>query len=142
VSNNSCTILLVEDDSNDVLLLQRAFRRAEIDHELHVVNDGEQAMCYLGGVGDFGDRDKHPLPALMLLDLKMPRRTGLEVLAWLRDQPDASLKKLPVIVLTSSRQSEDIDRAYELGANSYMAKPTGNFDGLAQMVKNATQHCH
>lgn len=129
------TILLVEDDSNDVLLLQRAFRRAGLTHALQVVSDGDQAVAYLGGDGQFADRTKHPLPALILLDLKLPRRSGLEVLEWLRNQPP-EIKSLPVIVLTSSRLSEDVDRAYGLGANSYMAKPSGNYDGLAEMVKN------
>jgi CheY-like chemotaxis protein len=133
--NINQTILLVEDDSNDVLLLQRAFRRAGLTHALQVVSDGDQAVSYLGGEGDYSDRAKHPLPALILLDLKLPRRSGLEVLEWLRGQP-AEIKGLPVIVLTSSRLSEDVDRAYGLGANSYMAKPSGNYDGLAEMVKN------
>jgi CheY-like chemotaxis protein len=133
--NTNQVILLVEDDSNDVLLLQRAFRRAGLNHALQVVSDGDQAVSYLAGDGDYSDRTKHPLPALILLDLKLPRRSGLEVLEWLRGQP-AEIKALPVIVLTSSRLSEDVDRAYGLGANSYMAKPSGNYDGLAEMVKN------
>ena len=132
------TILLVEDDSNDVLLLQRAFRRAGLTHALQVVSDGDQAVAYLGGQGQFNDRGKHPLPSLVLLDLKLPRRSGLEVLGWIRDQKP-EVKNLPVIVLTSSRLSEDVDRAYSLGANSYMAKPSGNYDGLAEMVKNLEQ---
>ena len=129
------TILLVEDDSNDVLLLQRAFRRAGLTQSLQVVSDGDQAVCYLSGDGEYSDRARHPMPALILLDLKLPRRSGLEVLEWLRAQPP-QIKNLPVIVLTSSRLSEDVDRAYGLGANSYMAKPSGNYDGLAEMVKN------
>jgi CheY-like chemotaxis protein len=132
------TILLVEDDSNDVLLLQRAFRRAGLTHALQVVTDGDQAVAYLTGQGQYNDRTAHPIPSLILLDLKLPRRSGLEVLAWLRGE-SSDVKKLPVIVLTSSRLSEDVDRAYALGANSYMAKPSGNYDGLAEMVKNLEQ---
>jgi CheY-like chemotaxis protein len=135
VNNAQQTILLVEDDSNDVLLLQRAFRRAGLNHALQVVSDGDQAVEYLSGEGKYSDRDTHPLPALILLDLKLPRRSGLEVLQWLRTQP-VLVRSVPVIVLTSSRLSEDVDRAYSLGANSYMAKPSGNYDGLAEMVKN------
>ena len=131
------TVLHVEDDPNDVLLLQRAFRRAGLTHALQVVTDGDQAVAYLTGQGQYTDRSAHPLPSLILLDLKLPRRSGLEVLAWLRSDPE--VKKLPVIVLTSSRLSEDVDRAYALGANSYMAKPSGNYDGLAEMVKNLEQ---
>ena len=129
------TILLVEDDDNDVLLLQRAFRKAGLTHALQTVSDGEQAIAYLSGQPPFNDRAKYPFPMLMLTDLKMPRKTGLEVLAWLRQQP-SELKNLPVIVLTSSRLTDDVDQAYDLGATSYMAKPSGDFDGLAQMVKS------
>jgi CheY-like chemotaxis protein len=128
-------ILLVEDDSNDALLLQRALRRAQIDYPVQVVTDGDQAICYLSGKAPFADRAQHPLPALVLLDLKLPRKPGLEVLAWIRNQRQ-EIKEIPVIVLTSSRHTVDIDQAYALGANSYMAKPEGNFDGLAEMVKH------
>ena len=134
MNNHKRTILLVEDDSNDVLLLQRAFRRANLDHSLQVVSDGDQAVLYFTGQGGYADRERYPLPSLVLLDLQLPRMSGLEVLAWLRNQTGV-LKNLPVIVLTSSRLSDDVDRAYALGANSYMAKPSGNYDGLAEMVK-------
>ena len=126
-------ILLAEDDPNDVLLIQRAFQRTHLANPVQVVRDGEEALAYLSGQGAFADRELHPLPVLMLMDLKMPRKTGLEVLAWLRQQP--GLKRLPVIVLTSSNQSPDINRAYELGANSYLVKPAG-FDSLLELVKN------
>jgi CheY-like chemotaxis protein len=126
-------ILLAEDDPNDVLLIQRAFQRTHLANPVQVVRDGEEALAYLSGQGAFADRERHPLPVLMLMDLKMPRKTGLEVLAWLRQQP--GLKRLPVIVLTSSNQSPDINRAYELGANSYLVKPAG-FDSLLELVKN------
>ena len=132
---NPPTILLIEDDSNDMLLLQRAFRRAGISHPLQIVSDGDQAVSYLRGDQQFADRAVHPLPSLILLDLKLPRRSGLEVLQWLRQEASEDVKKIPVIVLTSSRLSEDVDQAYSLGANSYMAKPSGNYDGLAEMVK-------
>ena len=126
-------ILLAEDDPNDVLLIQRAFQRTHLANPVQVVRDGEEALAYLSGQGAFADRELHPLPVLMLMDLKMPRKTGLEVLAWLRQQP--GLKRLPVIALTSSNQSPDINRAYELGANSYLVKPAG-FDSLLELVKN------
>ena len=128
-------ILLVEDDSNDALLLQRAFRRAQLTNSLHVVKDGEEAIAYLTGDASYRERERFPLPSLILLDLKLPGKSGLEILAWIRKQP-APLAELPVIILTSSRQTADIDQAYKLGAHSYMAKPEGNFDGLAEMVKN------
>ncbi len=125
-------ILLAEDDSNDVLLIRRAFRKANIANPLHVVRDGEQAVAYLCGQAPYADRERHPLPVLLLLDLKLPRKSGLEVLEWLRQQP--GLKRLPVVMLTASRESADVNRAYDLGANSYLVKPV-DFDPLLEMVK-------
>jgi CheY-like chemotaxis protein len=126
-------VLLVEDEPNDVFLIERAFGKCDGFNSLHAVNDGEQAVAYLAGAREFSDRQKFPIPSLILLDLKLPRRTGLEVLAWLRGRSD-NLKRLPVIVLTSSKQSSDINKAYELGANSYLVKPVA-FDGLLELVK-------
>lgn len=126
------TILMVEDDPNDILLTQRAFMQASLVNPLRIVRDGEEAINYLGGRDVYADRSKYPLPSLILLDLKLPKRNGLEVLEFLRAQP--SLKQTPVIVLTSSQESVDIQRAYALGANSYLLKPVG-FDGLLDMVK-------
>jgi len=126
-------ILLAEDDPNDVLLIQRAFQRNHVANSVQVVRDGDEAVAYLSGQAPFADRERHPLPVLMLMDLKMPRISGLEVLEWVRQQP--GLKRLPIIVLTSSSQSPDINRAYELGANSYLVKPSG-FDSLLDLVKN------
>ena len=126
-------ILLAEDDANDVLLIQRAFQRNLVANPVQVVRDGDEAVAYLSGQAPFADRERHPLPVLMLMDLKMPRKSGLEVLEWVRQQP--GLKRLPIIVLTSSNQSPDINRAYELGANSYLVKPAG-FDSLLDLVKN------
>jgi len=126
------TLLLVEDDPNDIVLIQRTFAKASLVNPLRIVRDGEEAIHYLGGTQDYSDRTKYPLPSLVLLDLKLPRKSGLEVLDWIRQQPP--LKNLPVIVLTSSKESRDINRAYELGANSYLVKPVG-FEGLLEMVK-------
>lgn len=126
-------ILLVEDDENDVMLLQRAFRRAAIVNPLQVVRHGDDAVAYLEGTGEFADRQLHPLPVLMLLDLKLPRRTGLEVLQWVKER--AGVKKIPIIVLTSSKNDEDVNRAYELGANSYVVKPV-SFETLLELVKS------
>jgi CheY-like chemotaxis protein len=126
-------ILLVEDDENDVMLLQRAFRRAAIVNPLQVVRHGDDAVAYLEGTGEFADRRLHPLPVLMLLDLKLPRRTGLEVLQWVKER--SGVKKIPIIVLTSSKNDEDVNRAYELGANSYVVKPV-SFETLLELVKS------
>lgn len=127
------TILLVEDNSDNVLLIQRAFRKANIPHLLQVVGDGDSAIFYLSGTDSYADRERYPLPMLMLLDLKIPGKSGHEVLIWLRQQP--TLKRLPVVILTSSRETTDIDRAYDLGANSYLVKPVG-FDNLLDMMKS------
>ncbi len=126
-------VLLADDDPNDVFLLQRAFQKTNIANPLRVVRDGEEAMAYLGGQDQYADRQLHPLPVLLLLDLKMPRKSGFEVLRWLRQQ--SGLKRLPVVVLTSSNQNPDINKAFDLGANSYIVKP-GGFDSLVEMVKN------
>ena len=125
-------MLLVEDDPNDILLIQRAFAKACLVNPLKVVRDGEEALNYLAGSGDFADRGRFPLPSLIHLDLKLPRKSGLEILQWLRQQP--SLKHIPVIVLTSSKESSDVSRAYDLGANSYLLKPHSSHE-LSDLVK-------
>ncbi len=130
-------ILLVEDDPNDVFLIQRAFRKANLVKPIQVVQDGEAAVQYLSGHSYYGDRDRYPMPTLILLDLKLPRRSGLEVLEWLRQQPQ--LKRLLVVVLTSSKENSDLNRAYDLGVNSYLVKPV-SFDGLLEMVKSLNQY--
>ena len=125
-------ILLVDDDENDVLLLQRAFKKAGLHDWLRVATAGQEAIDYLGGQGQYSDRDRFPLPFLMLLDLKMPGTDGFEVLRWARCEPD--LKRLLIVVLTSSNLQTDVDRAYELGANSYLVKPV-EFDEMVNMVQ-------
>ncbi len=131
------TILLVEDDPNDVLLMQRAFEKAKLTNPVQVAERGEMAVAYLAGETPYDDRERFPLPALMLLDLKLPRMSGFEVLVWLRQQP--VLKRLPVVVLTSSKESKDINRAYELGANSHLVKPV-SFDDLVDTVKTLNHY--
>ena len=130
--NNQTTILLAEDDQNDVMLIKRSFSKARIINPITCVDNGEQAIAYLKGEGAYADRQQYPLPFMLLLDLKLPRLSGHEVLKWLRQQP--VLKRLPVVVLTSSRQPEDINRAYELGANSYLVKPVV-FEEFATLMR-------
>lgn len=130
-------ILLVEDEENDILLIQRAFRKAKLSNPVHIVRDGEQAIAYLRGDGAYADRLESPLPTMILLDLKLPRASGHEVLKWLRTQ--AALRRIPVVVLTSSRESTDVNRAYDLGANSYLVKPV-QFDALIEMLKNVDMY--
>lgn len=126
------TILLVEDNPKDVFLVQRAFRKADIVTSLQVASDGDAAVQYLAGEGPYNDRVHYPLPAFVLLDLKLPKRSGAEVLYWIRQQP--GLKRLPVVVLTSSREYVDVNRIYDLGVNAYIAKPS-NFDQLVDILK-------
>jgi len=130
------TILLAEDDPNDVILFQRAMERASLSADsLTVVRDGEKAISYLSGQGVYADRDLYPLPALLLLDLKMPRKSGLEVLSWLRKQPQ--LRYLIVVFFTSSNSSEDVRLAYDAGANSYLVKPV-DFTEMVEMIRKVT----
>ncbi|MEC4813589.1 MAG: response regulator [Scytonema sp. PMC 1069.18] len=128
---NEYSILLVEDDSNDILFVQRAFRQINATNPIRIVKDGDAAVHYLAGEGEYADRDRYPLPALILLDLKLPRRSGIEILEWLRQQP--GIKRIPVVVLTSSQESLDIDLSYDLGVNSYLVKPV-KFEMLAKMI--------
>ncbi len=121
--NQSSIILLVEDNPDDAELIKYAFEKAGIQNPLDIVTDGDAAADYIGRTGAYADRADHPLPELILLDLKLPRRSGLEVLSFIREQKPT--KHIPVVVLTSSGQGEDIRRSYELGANSYLVKPIG-----------------
>lgn len=118
---NSQTILLVEDNEDDAFFMKRALKEAEIVNGLQLVEDGQQAVDYLAGKGEYADRRKHPLPMVVFLDLKLPHKSGHEVLQWIREQPQFA--KLIVIVLTSSNEPVDLNRSYQLGANSFVVKP-------------------
>lgn len=118
-------ILLVEDDSDDVELMQLAFKKGRISHKLDVAADGGAAITYLESEA------KHP-PCLILLDQNMPRVRGVEVLAWVRKNPATS--HIPVLMLSSSRLKEEVHEAYRLGANGYFIKPAG-LDALVEMVQ-------
>jgi CheY-like chemotaxis protein len=124
--------LLVEDSQNDVFLMQQAFKKAGLPNPIRVVSDGQEAISYLKGEGRYSDRAQYPLPMAVLLDLKMARMNGFEVLEWVRKQPN--LKRVVVIILTASNRSSDADRAYDLGANFYLTKP-GKFEDLVEMTK-------
>jgi CheY-like chemotaxis protein len=125
-------VVVVEDDGNDVVLLERAFRKSNLLNPLVFLPDGEVARDYLAGHGEYADREAHPMPVLMLLDLKLPRLSGLELLEWMRERP--ALRTLPVVILTSSREGRDLERAYALGANSYLVKPVA-FEALLELVR-------
>jgi CheY-like chemotaxis protein len=119
--SSQAVFLLVEDSEDDSLLIKRAFRRANVLNPLHAVKSGEEALEYLSGTRRYANRDEYPLPAIVLLDLKMPGLDGFEVLRWIRLQP--GLKALRVVVLTSSDDMRDVTLAYQLGANSFLIKP-------------------
>ncbi len=131
-------ILLVEDDPNDVILMQRAITKGKVLNPLQVVSDGEQAIHYLEGRGVYSDRNRYPLPVLILLDLKLPRRDGFDVLKWIKSQ--SNLHSIPVVILTSSERGEDIQQAYDLGANSYLVKPVGAED-LLKLFSTLELYC-
>jgi CheY-like chemotaxis protein len=132
---NTPCILQVEDDENDVLLLELVFKKAGLECPLRVVEDGQKAIDYLSGAGAYADREKFPLPCLVLLDLNLPVRSGLEVLAWIRQH--AVFKKLVVVVFSASALQVDVERACLLGANSFITKPRGFEKTLeiAQLLK-------
>jgi CheY-like chemotaxis protein len=135
--NGQFTVLLVEDDLNDIFLVKRAFKRANIPNPLHVATDGVEAIHYLQGEGKYADRQQYPLPRLVVMDIKMPRKTGFEVLEWIKS--DAHLKRIPVVIVSSSDQPQDINRAYQLGANAYMVKPM-NFREVETLFQSITHY--
>ena len=122
------TILLVDDSEDDLLLMKHACEAAHFKPSVRTVGNGEEALAYLQGAGVFGDRTKFPLPTVMLLDLNMPKVNGYDVLAWVRTQP--VLKRLSIIFFSASARPEDVEKAFELGANSYLVKP----GSLAELI--------
>jgi len=131
IQHSPRTVLYVEDNAEDFALLKLASRKCGTPFSLQHAEDGEKAVAYLSGTGDYADREEHPFPDLVLLDLKMPRRDGFEVLQWIRTNPGTT--SLPVVVLAGSSFRADIRRALELGANSYAAKP-GKFEELQVLI--------
>ena len=122
-------VLLVEDDPGDVLMTREAFEHHRISNQLHVVNDGEQALQFLRRTGEYASA---PRPGLILLDLNLPRRDGLEVLAELKGDPE--LRVIPVVILTTSQADEDILRSYALHANAYVSKPV-DFERFMDVIR-------
>jgi CheY-like chemotaxis protein len=129
-------ILIAEDEDDEAFLLERALEKAAITNPIHRVKNGEEAIAYLAGTGVFADRAQYPLPLLVLLDLNMPKKSGFEVLAWIRAQP--SLKALAVDILSGSSREEDIEKALKLGANLYLKKPITLLD-LDQLLQSYRQ---
>ena len=130
-----CPVILVaEDDEDYVLLIRQVFAKAHIPNPIHVVWNGEEAISYLKGEGKYSNRDEYPLPDIFLLDLKMPRVNGFEVLKWVREQP--TLSALRILVLTSSDEIRDVNQAYQMGANSFLVKPMDfeDFTNLSRLI--------
>ena len=133
----SCTILIVDDDENDIFFVQRAFTEINVHCVFQILKNGQEVVDYLSGIGEYADREKYPLPMMILMDLKMPIMDGFQVLAWLRNRP--GLKVIPAIVFSSSDIPADITRAYELGANSFMTKSV-TYDGLLLKLQTLSQY--
>src|SRR5436309_625941 len=132
-------ILLVDDNPHDVVLIRLAFRRVGIIDTIHLVKDGLEAMRYINGEGAYTDRIQFPVPTLILLDLKMPQTSGFDVLQWIRERPE--LSSMVVVVMSGSKNDEDIGRAYDLGANSYLIKPS-RFEDMVRMMESLKDYTH
>lgn len=127
------TVLVVEDDPNDALFVERAFQKAGRPNAVRVAGDVAGAIAYVSGLERFSDRAKNPFPSIVLLDLKLPGKGGFDFLQWFRSR--AEFRHVPVLVFTSSRQKEDMTRACELGATAYLVKPSGS-DELQELVES------
>jgi len=129
------TILQVDDDPNDAILLRHAMKKKGIANPIQVASDGQQAIDYLKGAGKFADRAEFPLPSLVLLDLKLPYVMGLDVLRWIRQQPGMPLV---VVVLTASGEDVDVATAYRLGANAFLTKPSeaSKLEDMVEAIKD------
>ncbi len=130
-------VLLIEDDENDAIILERAFQKVGLPNALHIAHDVDEATAYLLSLGTCGNPSEIPLPEIVLLDLTLPRKSGFQFLEWVRAHPE--FRDLPVLVFTSSRQKEDYRRAFELGANSYLIKPLG-LEALGAFAKTVVNY--
>ena len=123
---------MADDDEDDRILAQDAMKESRVLNELYFVEDGVELLAYLNGEGKYADRDSYPLPGLILLDLNMPKKDGREALSEIKNNP--ALRRIPVVILTTSKAEEDMLRGYDLGAASYITKPV-TFDSLVELMK-------
>lgn len=137
MSHEEAALLIVEDDPDALFLLKRALAKAGLNTPVRVAVDGDEALAYLSGRGIFADRSSHPLPCLILLNLKLPKRSGLEVLEWVRQQP--RLRRIPAVIVTTSGEEKDERRAMELGAREYLIKPIDPA-GLLRLAKKVRKY--
>jgi len=138
----SAVILLIEDDHNDILLLKRALKEADVPFPVRVAHDGQQAMEYLSRTGAFQDSEKYPVPCLVVLDVNLPKKSGIEVLQWLRQREE--FRDLPVVMLTSTGKKDEKDVAIDNGVEDFLLKPV-SFDELINLARTigieAEEHC-
>jgi CheY-like chemotaxis protein len=127
------TVVIAEDDEDDITLLQTALDGIACEHTIRIVRDGRELLDYLKGEGPYGDREKYPFPSVLLLDIKMPRLSGFDVLRWLSKHPECCV--MPTVVFSSSAQGQDIKLAYELGASAYFVKPMA-FQNLKEILRS------
>ena len=132
MEDRNFTMLLFEDDDNDAFLLKRALQKANINNPIHRVRDGQEGIEYLSGSGPYQDRQHFPFPRVVLLDLKMPRKSGMEVLEWMKKHPE--FKVIPTIIFTASKEQQDVAMSYGLGANCCVTKPS-KFEDLEHLVR-------
>lgn len=132
-AKKTVTILMADDDEDDRLMTKDALEESRLHNELRFVEDGEKLMDYLRRQGEYADAEKAPRPGLILLDLNMPRKDGREALKEIKADPE--LRRIPIIVLTTSKAEEDILRTYDLGVNSFITKPV-SFQGLVEVMKS------
>ena len=138
--NNTLVMLVAEDDPNDVTLFRHALKRNGIAAETRIVHDGDEVLKYLRGTGQYADRVKYPFPDLLLLDLKMPLMSGVDVLKWIRTRSDCA--NLPVVMLSGSGLQADVEEAYRLGVRTYFTKPhsVSALGDLMRLVVDYWQH--
>ncbi len=132
VASHHFPILYAEDEEDDILLVRKAFERAGITNPIFTVIDGQQAIDYLAGKGAYADRKQYPMPGLLLLDLNLPLKSGFDILKWIRQDPRL---KTMIVICSSSGQAVDIQRAYALGANGYIRKPS-DFQKLVDLARS------
>lgn len=137
VENKPITILMADDDPEDIMLAREALEEARLANRFYAVHDGEELMDYLRRQGKYADPKDAPRPGLILLDLNMPRKNGFEALEEIKNDPE--LRAIPVVVLTTSRTEEDVYRSYDLGVNSFISKPV-SFEGLVEAMKVLGQY--
>ena len=134
---DAMTVLVAEDEESDFMLLERALRKAGAQVQVRWARNGVEAIQYLKGEGDFADRARYPFPDVVMLDLKMPEATGIDVLHWIRGNPQCRV--IPTLVMSSSQQPDDVQQAYELGANTYFMKP-GSFEALVDLCRHIASY--